>query len=88
MRIYTMEKQAVTHVFRDFTEFDQTKSFTGLCGENSARANYLSVREVMGAPPVNHNEVHLSQEDRDNYIKNLCPECANSEEFALLVLAL
>jgi len=75
-----------THIFRDFIEFEQTKTFTGLCGATATNACYISVREVMGAPPVNPNEVHLSVEDRQKYLDDLCPECANSEEFGLLVM--
>lgn len=81
-------KGGVTHILRDWVEFEQTKRFTGYCGCNSSAANYLSIREVMGAPPENHNEVYLSDKDRQKYVDTLCPECLEHEEVAMAILGL
>lgn len=78
----------VTHILRDWVEFEQTRTFTGYCGATTGSANYLSIREIMGAPPVNPNEVYLSDDDRQKYLDTLCPECLEHDEVAMLILGL
>ena len=73
-----------THIIRDFG--DDWEPIEGLCGVKSLTDNYLTHREMYGLVLVDDNEIYISKDELQEHRDNICPDCKNHPDLALLLL--